>query len=234
MKPVAGPPSTPWRRILRGHARGGLGGTRRLRQRHRQRPRCLPEGKASDPGSDPNRVFFNGDPSKTAADFVTRLTTANNQDDWADAVTAGYQYLGTDKVNFYADSWSRTNDPLGWPFRCTSSCGLQSESDRMMYIDAVSGDLGGTSDNVTFLYTDTGPGPGSTWTTAVGGSGDSAQAAASGCLMARADTTAGAPYVAVCRFAADRSPRVRVRDVQGTAARDVVLDASYAWQYDFL
>ena len=191
------------------------------------------QGNASDPGSDPNRVFFNGNPSKTAADFVTRITTANDQDAWAEAVTAGYQYLGTDKVNFYADSWSRTNDPLGWPFRC-ASCGLQSETERMMYIDAVSGDLGGPSDNLTFLYTDAGASPDNTWTVTVGGSGDSTQAAASGCLMARADTTAGAPFVAVCRFAADRAPRFLFRDVPGATAREVELETTYAWQYAFL
>lgn len=76
-------------------------------------------------------LFLNKDLEYTQSDFdaglVNRMTEADGgssgayglggEDNWTSAIDKKIQYLGTDKVNYVADSWATSNSVNGWPFR---------------------------------------------------------------------------------------------------------------------
>lgn len=197
--------------------------------------RAFTQGNAGNFQNEPERIYFNVDSSdldtarKIAdAGFVTRVTTANDQDTWNQAVEQKTQLLGTDKVNFHADPWSRTNNHLGWPFLCPGAdCTCRSEGAGVFYINALSKDIWGTADSFTFLYEQQSADAPHTWTAAISTPDTDVESWAKGCVMARADTSPGSPYFAVCRTAAEHKLRVQYRlQANGeTQAQEIDVDA---------
>jgi hypothetical protein len=200
-----------------------------------EKRRAFTQGNSGNFQNEPERIFFNVDSQNldtakkiAEAGFVTRVTMANDEDTWSQAVGKKTQLLGTDEVNFYSDPWSRTNNHLGWPFLCPGAdCACRSEGAGVFYIDAISKDLWGTADSFTFLYERQSADAPHTWNAAISTPDSNVESWAKGCVMARADTSPGSPYFAVCRTAAEHKLRVQYRlQANGeTQSKDIVVDA---------
>ncbi|WP_224245485.1 Ca2+-dependent phosphoinositide-specific phospholipase C [Hyalangium gracile] len=186
-------------------------------------------------------IFFNtADASQadevTAGGYVTRLTTANDQDTWSGAVAKQVQFLGTDKINDSQDAWARTSNLLGWPFRCmTTDCTCTDEGASLLHINALSQDIAGTADSFTFLY-EPQTNDVHTWSAFVSIPDSHVEPWAKGCLMARQSTTPGSPYFAVCRPADEHPIRVQYRLAAGgaTTSHELSLDAQESLQSLYL
>ncbi|HYO64010.1 MAG TPA: Ca2+-dependent phosphoinositide-specific phospholipase C, partial [Pyrinomonadaceae bacterium] len=177
------------------------------------------QGDAGNVSGDPSAVFFNVDVTNASkaqtiytAGFVTRITEAETQGEWNTSWEQKSQFIGTDEVNFYTAPWSRTNNHYGWPFLCLDAdCACRTESPAVVGINAVSKDIWGGSDNFTFLYERQPDDGGRTWSAFLSTPGSHVEPWAKGCVMARKDVSAGSPYFAVCRTAAEHPLRVQYR-----------------------
>ena len=172
-------------------------------------------------------VFFNMDwghrasaKDVRAAGLVGRLyygglTGGLRQQDWAEALGGGAHLLATDDVNYQVSPWSATHQPNGWPFTCSPACASPQgpEPGRTTGVDVVSGDIEGNADGF-FFERDAVSGD-ATWTAAISVASSHVEEWAKGCLMARAQATAGSPYFAVCRPADKHPLRVQYRTTAG-------------------
>jgi hypothetical protein len=154
-----------------------------------------------------------------AAGHVVRVWGNNDEVAWQAAIDAQAHHVATDKVSYHEDPWASTHDAQGWPFRCLGACAsIGPEPGTVIGIDVDSGDVWDTADSAWFLHDDLADDPDHSWRTLVSTANSHVEPFAKGCLMARADLDAGAPYFAVCRPADAEPVRVQWRaDGGGTS-----------------
>lgn len=149
------------------------------------------------------RIYGRGIPGgiDTAADFEA-------------AQAAGAQHIATDMVNADRDAWAMVN-PLRaalkldrFPFSGTHL----SDPFTTFAVRAISGDIWANADDFWFSYQD--DPDDAVYQTFVSVPSSHVESFAKGCLVARANTSPGAPNVSVCRTFDEHAPRVQMRATQ--------------------
>ena len=111
-------------------------------------------------------------------------------------------------------SRASTAGPEGWPFRCIDRCDEPlREPGAALRISVDSGDLWADADDA--LLATWAPAGDVTLTALLATPSSHCEPYAKACLIARADTTAAAPYLAVCRPADEHPLRVQIRALAG-------------------
>lgn len=171
-----------------------------------------------------DRIFFNtGDNDQNITrhaydkGFVSRRYVLNNQNDFNSAITGKAHHIATDKINYRKDSWSKTHNSLGFPFKCIDiSCTNEKENDQIIGVEVNSEDIWGNSDHFSFQYQNKGSQSGR-WITAVNVASSHIDKFAKSCLMARQSFSNDSPYFAVCRLADNEGLAVQYRDNFGSS-----------------
>jgi len=169
-----------------------------------------------------NSIFFNldgvnNDLSRYIADsgLVSRRFLINNRNDFNASIDGKVHHIATDNVNYLRDTWARTHNENGWPFRCINrNCDDQASDESVITIKVNSEDIWGRRDHFHFLYQDQGT-KNSRWTASVGEASSHVDIFAKGCLMARASLSDNSAYFAVCRPADNRKLRTQFRKRSG-------------------
>lgn len=181
--------------------------------------------RAGEMSRHPQTIFFNlhADDRFIAAQikdagFVSRVYFLD-QHTFDGALGLGIHHLGVNQVNSLRHANVRTHNDHGYPFSCFDvSCANLQEDEAVIGIQVASGDIWDDEDSFHFVkrfYSDAG----ATWTAAVSSPNSDVEAWAKGCLMARAGTSDGAPYFAVCRPADEHRVRVQWREGQDDDTR---------------
>jgi hypothetical protein len=168
-------------------------------------------------------VFFNLEmsqasslgPTVFSSGFVSRVFTANSQEDWTKAVNGKIHLIATDKVNSIVDPWARTDNAKGWPFQgieISISPDL-TEPGTVYGVQCKSDDLRGDEDSFFFYYTDAGSAD-RTYVTFISSPGSHVEDWAKGSLMARESLDADSAYLAVVRPAKEPL-RIQYRESSG-------------------
>ncbi|AKV01096.1 hypothetical protein AKJ09_07759 [Labilithrix luteola] len=149
------------------------------------------------------RIYGRGIPGgiDTAADFEA-------------AQAAGAQHIATDMVNADRDAWAMVN-PLRAALkldRFPFGPAHLSDPFTTFAVRAISGDIWANADDFWFSYQDD-PSD-AVYQTFVSVPSSHVESFAKGCLVARANTTPGAPNVSVCRTFDGHAPRVQMRATQ--------------------
>lgn len=173
----------------------------------------------------PYAIFYNinvGDATPAVLDavhdsgFIARVWGVTGSS-WGSVSSMNVNHIGTDYVSHLASPWAVTHNALGWPFQCLDwyrDCDLQREAVDMIGIEAYSGDIWNGSDSFMFAYEYT-PDDAVGWNVSVATPNSHVEEWGKGCLMARANLSAGSPYVAMCRAADRHRLRVQYRTSQG-------------------
>lgn len=146
--------------------------------------------------------------------FVSRAYYLNTHANFYNARAYGVHHLATDRINFERESWSKTHNSSGWPFKCLSSCSTSLEEEHQTIgVEVDSEDIWGSSDHFRFHYEIT---SGTHfWTAAVNTINSHTEDWAKGCLMARQAFSSNSPYFAVCRPNDDHKLRIQWRSSTG-------------------
>lgn len=176
-----------------------------------------------------SRIFFNqGDSNNGLATyifnqgFVSRRYVVDDQNSFNAAIAGRVHHIATNKINYRKDSWAKTHNILGWPFRCLVNCATPASNENIIGIEVNSEDIWGRDDHFVFLHQGRGT-AGGRWIASVATASSHVDRWAKGCLMARQHMSTGSPYFAVCRPADNSKIRIQWRDNQGanSGARDV-------------
>lgn len=151
-------------------------------------------------------------PAAMAKNLIARAWGADSQSTW-NADLPYVNHLATNKVNSEVDTWSRTDNRFGFPFELIGGRFVPepSETEAIRGVVVNSGDIWGKKDSFFFYYDDKSISPDQPYSYYVSGPGSHSQSWAKAGLMARASTSADAPYYAVFREAQDNQIRVQYR-----------------------
>ncbi|MCG8423805.1 MAG: Ca2+-dependent phosphoinositide-specific phospholipase C [Proteobacteria bacterium] len=181
-----------------------------------------------------NRIFLNqGDANNPLSRYihaqrlVSRRYVVDTQNDFNSALSGLVHHVATNKVNFHRDSWSKTHNSAGWPFKCITSCGTSAEEEVVIGIQVNSEDIWDRGDHFHFLHQTMGTLNGR-WSAAVNSASSHIDQWAKGCVMARASTASDSPYFAVCRPADNKKLRVQYRDNYGSNSSANDTDIAHA------
>ncbi len=200
-------------------------------------------------------VFMNLDgdhvtsgPSLAARKILTRgfkggFTTRggfNDPESFAIAKASQVNFIATDLVSSDKDPFTKISTTTGFPFECIEGkvcASTLTEEGNFLGAKIVSGDLWNPADDGLFRHLSSPEAGGfSEWRVAVGSPNSNVEPFAKACLMARADASADAPYVGVCRAADGNRPRVQTRKTKGgaTETSDIVFPAGYSDESGFV
>lgn len=174
-------------------------------------------------------IFFNLEmsqasslgPTVFSSGFVSRVFSADSQDDWNKAVSGKIHLIATDRVNSNEDSWARTDNGEGWPFQgieISISPDL-TEPGTVYGVQCKSNDLWSDEDSFFFYYTDAGSAD-RTYITFISSPASHVEDWAKGSLMARESLDADAAYLAVVRPAKEPL-RIQYREEAGDDTKSV-------------
>lgn len=140
----------------------------------------------------------------------------DNRSDWVSVRNQNIHHLATNKINFYTDPWSSTDNDQGWPFEGLEKAldGELSEAGNVRCFGVESNDISAESDSFCFNYSDNFVNPENSYEVFVG----LPQTSKSGCkcgLMARETTESNSPYFAVMRATKASNIFVQFRKVRG-------------------
>ncbi|MEM9101344.1 MAG: Ca2+-dependent phosphoinositide-specific phospholipase C [Pseudomonadota bacterium] len=170
-----------------------------------------------------NRIFFNTDSNSQSLTqyifqegFVSRRYVLNDANGFNAALNGQTHHIATNKVNIFQDSWSKTHNNQGWPFRCVNrACEQNESSENIIGITVNSEDIWGNNDHFIFLQKNKETHNGR-WTTAIHVTSSHVDEWAKACMMARASLSMNSPYFAVCRPSDKHKIRIQWRDDFGS------------------
>lgn len=172
-----------------------------------------------------DRIFFNtGNSNQNITGHVFdkgligRRYVLNSQNDFNAAISGKAHHIATDRINYRKDTWSRTHNNLGYPFKCvTQTCNSEREDDNIIGVEVSSDDIWGKNDHFSFQYQFKGSNNGR-WISAVNVASSHVERYAKSCLMARQSLSNDSPYFAVCRPSDNGSIAVQYRDDFGSGS----------------
>ena len=207
------------------------------------------EGSLSTPAAKSgNNVFVNleygartsATPSVVAADhaagFITRTWVTDDASSWNTTIGWGTNQPATNEINPEVSPNLQTHDTGGgWPFKVLGSLPAKTaEAGQVLGMKAVSGDLWDAADSAAFASTTLSTTTATTWTSLVSARRSHVEQYGKGCLMARATTAAGSPYLALCRTSGDAPLRIQWRAASGAASNRTELSATQPGNYAYL
>ena len=151
------------------------------------------------------------------AGYISRAYGLNFQDNWSSAWNSSANHLATNKVNAFTDEWARTDLPnTGYPFTGINVA-LDpdlTELGQLYAIKAASGDIWESDDSFYFQYNDVDTSIGKTLISFVANPQSHVDGWIKGGIMARANTSDSAPYIAVFQTG-DNEMRMQYRSSDG-------------------
>jgi len=87
------------------------------------------------------------------SNLVSRRFLINSESEFNTSVSGKVHHIATDKINYLQDSWARTHNENGWPFKCINrNCNDQASDENVITIKVNSEDIWGRRDHFHFLY----------------------------------------------------------------------------------